>query len=257
MKSIPNSGPWVRGPKAFSFPTMYPGVVCPASSTPRFTASWISNGGTTAPAGDTSILSRPPEVFSIVDTNSLAASSGNTPSGQAVCIFHRIGARAVAGVGVVYEPATKASRPTTRVSTSANLNGMSLRMSFPPERPFRFELFSTNNRRETSRRESRQGGRACQGPASTQNFGYRGRPRRSEVTVTNPDQGGTVTRASLREYAAVQRERYQHARRAEKHQLLDELVTVTGMHRKAAIRLLRRAPRPPTGPSRAGRPRRY
>jgi tetratricopeptide (TPR) repeat protein len=52
---------------------------------------------------------------------------------------------------------------------------------------------------------------------------------------------GTVTRASLREYAAVQRERYQHATRAEKHQLLDELVTVTGMHRKAAIRLLRRA----------------
>ena len=66
-----------------------------------------------------------------------------------------------------------------------------------------------------------------------------------------------MTRASLREYAAVQRERYQHATRAEKHQLLDELVTVTGMHRKAAIRLLRRAPRPPTGPSRAGRPRSY
>src|SRR4030095_14241123 len=93
--------------------------------------------------------------------------------------------------------------------------------------------------------------------ASTQNFGYRGRPRRSEVTVTNPDKEGTVTRASLREYAAVQRERYQHAARAEKHQLLDELVAVTGMHRKAAIRLLRRTPRPPTGPSRAGRPRSY
>ena len=29
-------------------------------------------------------------------------------------------------------------------------------------------------------------------------------------------------RASLREYAAVQRERYQHATRAEKHRLLDE-----------------------------------
>ena len=66
-----------------------------------------------------------------------------------------------------------------------------------------------------------------------------------------------MTRASLREYAAVQRERYQHATRAEKHQLLDELVTVTGMHRKAAIRLLRRGARPPTGPSRAGRPRSY
>jgi hypothetical protein len=55
-----------------------------------------------------------------------------------------------------------------------------------------------------------------------------------------------VTRASLREYAAVQRERYQHATRAEKHRLLDEMVAVTGMHRKAAIRLLRRAPRVPT-----------
>jgi hypothetical protein len=66
-----------------------------------------------------------------------------------------------------------------------------------------------------------------------------------------------VTRASLREYAAVQRERYEHATRAEKHQLLDELVTVTGMHRKAAIRLLRRAPRSRLGPSRAGRPRCY
>ena len=48
-----------------------------------------------------------------------------------------------------------------------------------------------------------------------------------------------MTRASLREYAAVQRLRYQQATRAEKHQLLDEIVAVTGLHRKAAIRLLR------------------
>ncbi len=92
MKSMPKRGPWVSGMNAISLPMMYPGVVCPASSTPRLTASWISNGGTTAPAGDTSILSRPPEVFSIVDTSSLAASSGKIPRGQAVCIFHRIGA---------------------------------------------------------------------------------------------------------------------------------------------------------------------
>ena len=52
-----------------------------------------------------------------------------------------------------------------------------------------------------------------------------------------------MTRASLREYAAVQRKRYQEARRPEKHRLLDEMVAVTGMHRKAAIRLLRRRPR--------------
>jgi hypothetical protein len=66
-----------------------------------------------------------------------------------------------------------------------------------------------------------------------------------------------VTRASLREYAAVQRERYLHATRADKRKLLDEVVAVTGIHRKAAIRLLRRGPRPPTARSRAGRPRCY
>jgi hypothetical protein len=66
-----------------------------------------------------------------------------------------------------------------------------------------------------------------------------------------------VTRAALREYAAVQRERYLAASRAEKGRLLDEVVAVTGLHRKAAIRLLRRPPRAPTGQSRAGRPRVY
>jgi hypothetical protein len=60
-----------------------------------------------------------------------------------------------------------------------------------------------------------------------------------------------VTRPSLREYAAVQRERYLAATRAEKGTLLNEVVTVTGLHRKAAIRLLRRPPRAPTARSRA------
>src|SRR5437762_3713941 len=60
--------------------------------------------------------------------------------------------------------------------------------------------------------------------ASTQNFGYRTEARRSEVTVTNPPVEATVTRASLREYAAVQRERSQQASRADKHRLLDEMV---------------------------------
>ena len=36
-----------------------------------------------------------------------------------------------------------------------------------------------------------------------------------------------MTRASLREYAVVQRGRYRQAARAEKRQLLDEVVTVT------------------------------
>ena len=66
-----------------------------------------------------------------------------------------------------------------------------------------------------------------------------------------------MTRASLREYAAVQRERYQQASRGDKHRLLDEMVAVTGMHRKAAIRLLRRMPRSAAAPVRARRPRRY
>ena len=66
-----------------------------------------------------------------------------------------------------------------------------------------------------------------------------------------------MTRPSLREYAAVQRERYLAATRAEKGALLDEVIAVTGLHRKAAIRLLRRTPRAPTVPARAGRPRVY
>ena len=66
-----------------------------------------------------------------------------------------------------------------------------------------------------------------------------------------------MTRASLREYAAAQRERYQHVTRVEKHRLLDEVVAVTGIHRKAAIRLLRRAPRLRPTPGPGGRPREY
>jgi hypothetical protein len=66
-----------------------------------------------------------------------------------------------------------------------------------------------------------------------------------------------VTRTSRREYAALQRERYLAATRAEKGALLDEVIAVTGLHRKAAIRMLRRVPRAPTAPTRAGRPRVY
>lgn len=66
-----------------------------------------------------------------------------------------------------------------------------------------------------------------------------------------------MTRTSLREYALVQRARYLQATRREKRQLLDEVVAVTGIHRKAAIRLLRRAPRPRPTPGPGGRPRSY
>lgn len=65
-----------------------------------------------------------------------------------------------------------------------------------------------------------------------------------------------MTRASLREYAAVQRGRYLLATRADKRLLLNEVVAGTGIHRKAAIRLLRRPPRGPAA-TRGGRPRTY
>jgi hypothetical protein len=66
-----------------------------------------------------------------------------------------------------------------------------------------------------------------------------------------------VTRASLWEYAAVQRKWYLGATRAEKRRLLDEVVAVARIHRKAAIRLLGREPRGPRPRARAGRPRGY
>lgn len=60
---------------------------------------------------------------------------------------------------------------------------------------------------------------------------------------------------ATREYLARMRERYERADRAAKGHLLDEVCDVTGYHRKAAIRLLRRAaPRPGR---RRGRPVQY
>lgn len=64
-----------------------------------------------------------------------------------------------------------------------------------------------------------------------------------------------MTRGSVMEYAAVVGERYRKAGRKEKGKILDEFVQVTGRHRKAAIRMLTRGPRPPGG--RRGRPGRY
>src|SRR5258707_14587244 len=68
----------------------------------------------------------------------------------------------------------------------------------------------TGRRRDRSDRcrELSLGGRRGQGRASHQNFGYRAGGRTSEVTVTHSEpREEPVTRPSLREYAAVQRER--------------------------------------------------
>lgn len=64
-----------------------------------------------------------------------------------------------------------------------------------------------------------------------------------------------MTLNSVREYAAEMRKRYLKASKKEKGKILNEFVTVTGYHRKAAIRLLLKAPCP--GGKRRGRPASY
>lgn len=64
-----------------------------------------------------------------------------------------------------------------------------------------------------------------------------------------------MTRQGVVEYAEAIRARYGSADRKGKHRILDEFCETTGMHRKAAIRLLNRKNAPP--PGRRGRPRRY
>jgi len=65
-----------------------------------------------------------------------------------------------------------------------------------------------------------------------------------------------MTRGSIREYTEAVRGRYLEATKKEKGRILDELTKVIGCHRKAAIRLLRRANQPGVNKKR-GRPRQY
>ena len=65
-----------------------------------------------------------------------------------------------------------------------------------------------------------------------------------------------MTRRSILEYAQALRSRYFGASREEKGKMLDEFTQVTGLHRKAAIRLLGRLSQPRVG-KRRGRPRKY
>jgi len=64
-----------------------------------------------------------------------------------------------------------------------------------------------------------------------------------------------MTRGSVREYAAAIRDRYRLANKVKKGKMLDEFVKVTGYHRKAAIRMLLKAPK--AHADRKGRPARY
>ncbi|MCK9485426.1 MAG: transposase family protein [Dehalococcoidia bacterium] len=64
-----------------------------------------------------------------------------------------------------------------------------------------------------------------------------------------------MTRGAVRELAARVVQRYRRASRDEKGRILDDFCTDTGLHRKAAIRLLARQQRPRARP--AGRPALY
>jgi hypothetical protein len=67
---------------------------------------------------------------------------------------------------------------------------------------------------------------------------------------------GVQARRSILEYVQALRNRYFRATKEEKGKMLDEFTQVTGLHRKAAIRLLNR-PRQPGAGKRRGRPRSY
>jgi hypothetical protein len=68
--------------------------------------------------------------------------------------------------------------------------------------------------------------------------------------------GRPVGPQARREYLARMRDRYPMANRAKRSELVTEVVAMTGYHRKAVIRLLRR-PERTTPPRRSGRPVRY
>ena len=65
-----------------------------------------------------------------------------------------------------------------------------------------------------------------------------------------------MTRRSIREYAQALRSRYLQASKEEKGKILDEFTKVTGLHRKAVIRLLHRSSQS-RAVKRRGRPRKF
>ena len=65
-----------------------------------------------------------------------------------------------------------------------------------------------------------------------------------------------MTRRSIMEYAEAVRERYLRSAKATKTKILDEFVAATGLHRKAAVRLLNRVNKK-NGGKKPGRPKLY
>ena len=65
-----------------------------------------------------------------------------------------------------------------------------------------------------------------------------------------------MNRQSIRDYILRQQQRYHKANRTEKGRILDEVVAITGYHRKSAVRLLSGRSRGGRG-ARVGRPVEY
>src|SRR3989442_2474145 len=78
--------------------------------------------------------------------------------------------------------------------------------------------------------------------------------RKSVASEVGLPKGGDVTRVTVHEYAAAVRQRYRRAGKKEKGRILDEFCAATGMHRKAATRLLGRSVRLAPVPKSKGRP---
>jgi hypothetical protein len=85
---------------------------------------------------------------------------------------------------------------------------------------------------------------------------YRGSNRRVKISVTQWQGGAPVSPTSRREYIRAVRQRYAQASHTTKSVILTEFCATTGYHRKAAIRILTRSPRP-TPTQRRGRPSPY
>ena len=115
----PNGTVLAKKLEAGAFLSKYAGEEWKISATPALTASKVSNGRTRAPAGNTSILIRPPLASPIVSASRTAlACSPGRPSGQSVTILSSSTPCARAGLG---NPAPATVVSPTPVRTSRRL----------------------------------------------------------------------------------------------------------------------------------------